>query len=125
MRTSLAVILASSLLIPVAANASDMGGSTPSIRVSTGVTAPSVINSGDFTVSADAMSGLSVDRPAVVLALKVNEKGMAEDVHVVHSVNARVDEQVLEAVRDFRFKPATLNQQPVPVDLHLTVVVQR
>jgi TonB family protein len=127
MRNSFKIILLSTMLAPVAiqANASDMGASTPAIRISTGVVAPAIINSGDFAVSADAMADVVVDRPAVVLALRVNEKGLAENVHVVRSVNPRVDAQVLAAARGFRFHPATLDQQPVPVDLHLTVVVQR
>ncbi len=127
MRNTLAVVLASSFLIPVAIHAStnDSVDSTPAIRITTGVTAPVVINSGDFTVTPDALSGVGAEKPAVVLALKVNEKGMAENVHVVRSVNYRVDAQVLAAARDFRFRPATLNNQPVPVDLQLTVVVQR
>ncbi len=127
MRNSLKVILLSTLLAPAAvtAFAADADVSAPTIRVSTGVVAPTVINAGDFAVSADAMSGVVLDRPAVVLALRVNEKGLAENVHVVRSINAKVDAQVLEAARGFRFRPATLDEQPVPVDLHLTVVVQR
>ncbi len=127
MRTPLAIILLSSLAVPSAvhANPSDEPASIASIRVTTGVIAPAVINSGDFTVSADALSGVYTDKPAVVLSLRVNEKGMAQNVRVVRSLNAKVDAQVLEAVRDFRFRPATLDQQPVPVDLQLTVFVKR
>jgi TonB family protein len=127
MRKSLTVILLSTLLAPAAvhANASDMAASTAPVRVTTGVVAPTVLNSRDFTVTSDALSGVGAEKPAVVLALRVNEKGMAENVRVVRSVNFRVDQQVLTAAREFRFRPATLNEQPVPVDLHLTVVVQR
>jgi len=127
MRAPLAVILLSSLLAPAAvyANSTDATPSVPAIRVTTGVIPPAVLNSGNFTVSADALSGVFIDKPSVVLALTVNEKGLAQDVHVVRSVNPKVDAQVLEAVREFKFRPATLDQQPVSVDLHLTVVVQR
>jgi hypothetical protein len=44
----------------------------------------------------------------------------ASNVRAVGSVNSRVDAQVLAAAREFRFHPATLDQQPVPVDLHLS-----
>jgi TonB family protein len=127
MRTSIAVVLLSSFLAPVAMYAApaEAAASGSAIRISTGVIGPAVINSSDFAVSADALSGVPVDNPAVVLALRVNERGITENVHVVRSVNSRVDAQVLQAVREFRFKPATLDQQPVPVDLNLTVVVQR
>src|ERR1700676_2239960 len=127
MRTSRAVFLASSMLLPasVHASAADSAATATPIRVTTGLVAPAVLNSGDFAVTSDALSGVGDERPAVVLALHVNEKGVAENVRVVRSVNFRVDQQVLAAARSFRFRPATLDQQPVPVDMQLTVVVQR
>lgn len=129
MRTPIAVILLSSLLIPASVQAyasdSDVGVSTPAIRITTGVIGPAVINARNFTVTADALNGVGVEKPEVVLALRVDEKGIAQNVRVVHSVNARVDAQVLSAARDFRFRPATLDNQPVAIDLNLTVVVQR
>lgn len=127
MRAPIAVILLTSLLAPAAvyANSSEAAASASPIRITTGVIAPAVLNSANFAVTSDALAGVGLDKPSVVLALKVNEKGFAEDVRIVRSVNPKVDLQVLEAVRDFRFRPATLDQQPVPVDLELTVVVQR
>ena len=127
MRAPIAVILLTSLLAPAAvyASASEATASASPIRITTGVIPPAVLNSANFSVTSDALAGVGLDKPSVVLALKVNEKGFAEDVRVVRSVNPKVDLQVLSAVRDFRFRPASLDQQPVPVDLELTVVVQR
>jgi len=127
MRAPIALILLSSLLAPAAvhADSNNANVAVPAVRVSTGVIPPVAINSRDFSVTSNALAGVGVDKPAVVLALKVNEKGLAQDVRIVRSVNPRVDAQVLAAARDFRFRPATLNQHPVPVDLELTVVVQR
>lgn len=127
MRAPLAALILTSLLTPAAvyANSAEAAASVPPIRITTGVVPPVVLNSGNFTVTSDALAGVGLDRPAVALALKVNEKGLTENVHVIRSVNPRVDAQVLEAVRNYRFRPATLDQQPVPVDLELTVVVQR
>lgn len=125
MRSSLAVILLSSMLVPAAAHAAEPSASVPAIRVTTGVVPPVVLNSNDFTVSADAMSTVLTLRPSVVLALTVNEEGRTENVRLVKSVNPKVDEQILNAARDFRFRPGMLDDQPVPVDLQLTVLVQR
>ena len=36
-----------------------------------------------------------------------------------------LDERVMDAVRQFHFSPARLDDQPVPVDLTLNVVVKR
>jgi TonB family protein len=127
MRAPLAAILLTSLLAPAAvyANSSEAAAAGSPVRITTGVVPPAVLNSGNFTVTSDALAGVGLDKPAVVLALKVNEKGFAENVRVVRSVNPRVDMQVLDAVRSYRFRPATLDQQPVALDLELTVVVQR
>lgn len=125
MRSTLALALLSSLLVPVTAHAVEAAGSVPAIRVTTGVVSPVLLNSNNFSVSADAMSAVVSPRPSVVLALTVNEKGHAENVRIVKPVSPKIDEQVLTAARAFQFRPATLNQQPVAVDLTLTVVVQR
>jgi TonB family protein len=123
MRAPLAAILLTSLLAPAAVYASSADAAP--VRLTTGVVPPAVLNSSNFTVTSDALAGVGIDKPSVVLALKVSEKGLAENVRVVRSVNPRVDAQVLEAVRGFKFRPATLDQQPVALDLELTVVVQR
>ncbi len=127
MRAPLTAILLTSLLAPATlfANSTEPAAATPPVRITTGVIPPVVLNSGNFTVTSDALSGVGIDKPAVVLALKVNEKGYAENVRILRSVNPRVDVQVLDAVRSFRFRPATLDQLAVPIDLELTVMVQR
>lgn len=127
MRAPLAAILVTSFLAPAAvyANSTESVAATTPMRITTGVVPPAVLNSGNFTVTSDALAGVGIDKPAVVLALKVNEKGYAENVRVVRSVNPKVDMQVLEAVRNYRFRPATLDRQPVPINLELTVMVQR
>lgn len=126
MRAPLAVMLLTSLLAPAAVYAnSDSTPSASAVRVTTGVIPPAVLNSANFSVTSDALSGVGLERPAVVLALTVDEKGSTQNVRVIRSVNPKVDAQVLAGVRDFKFRPATLDHQPVSVDLDLTVVVQR
>lgn len=127
MRAPIAAILLTSLIAPAAlyANSTESAAASAPVRITTGVVPPAVLNSGDFTVTSDALAGVGIDKPAVVLALEVSEKGYAENVRVVRSVNPKVDMQVLEAVRNYRFRPATLDQQPVPINLELTVMVQR
>lgn len=127
MRAPVAAMLLSCLLAPGAVHASSGEADTPApaIRITTGVIPPVVLNSSNFTVTSDALAGVGLDKPSIVLSLKVDEKGYTQNVRVVRSINPRVDAQVLEAVRDFRFRPATLDQQPVPVNLQLTVVVNR
>jgi TonB family protein len=126
MRSFAAIILvASSLIAPAAASAAAAANSSHPARVSTGVVSPTVLNLENVSISPRALSTVTTPNPAVVVALKVDEKGYARDAHVVESVSPQVDAQVLRVVNDFRFRPATLDQQPIAVDMELTVHVQR
>ena len=55
----------------------------------------------------------------------VDQKGKAAGIQVVKSINPTLDANVVNAVREFRWNPATLNSQPVATNLTLNVVVQR
>jgi len=61
----------------------------------------------------------------VVLKLNVGEDGQARDIEVVRSESTSLNAPVIEAVRKFRFRPATLDKQAIEVPLNLTVTVQR
>jgi len=126
------ILVASLLLLPslfpAAASASkpaDDSSSTPSLRVSSGVTNPVLLNAGDVHIAANVRDRIIPNEATVVLSLNVDENGRPQDVQIVKSVNKMLDERVMEAVRQFHFNPARLNDQPVPVDLTLNVVVKR
>jgi TonB family protein len=57
----------------------------------------------------------------VVVSFTVDESGKPQNVHLAKSVNPVVDERVLNAVRQYRYSPATLNDQKVAVDINLQV----
>jgi TonB family protein len=61
----------------------------------------------------------------VVLTLNVDASGQPQDVQVVKSPNHILDQPVSAAIRQTRFRPAMLDNQPVATDLTLTVVVQQ
>jgi TonB family protein len=61
----------------------------------------------------------------VVLTLTVDEQGKAQNIQLVKSTNPVIGERVVDAVQKFRWRPATLDKQPVPLDLTLNVEVQR
>lgn len=118
----------SSLTLPAAAFAStpvdDATAPTP-IRVSTGVTQPVLVNSAYLSVPA----GYSIDdipnNAQVGLTLTVNEKGQPENIQVTKSYSKFWDARVIETVREFHFKPATVDNQPTPVDMNLVVNITR
>lgn len=102
--------------------------STPaSVRpISTGVIAPELVYSTRIAIPVSEMSASITPVDAkVVLKLNVDQAGKASDIHVLKSVNQDVDERVVEAVRQFRWQPATLDYQTIPMEMNLVVVVHR
>jgi TonB family protein len=128
-RIFVATILLSSLALPAAAVASqpakeDGSAPTPAPPISSGVTAPRILRSTDVQVSSDIAATLRGDS-TVVLQLNLDQQGKPADIQVVKSINPILDADVIDAVRQFRWSPATLNKLPVATDLTLNVVVQR
>jgi len=121
-------IMLPSLILPAAAFAStpvdDATAPTP-IRVSTGVTQPVLVNSAYLEIP----DGYSIDAiPSDVqvgLSLTVNAKGQPENIQVTKSFNKFWDARVIETVREFHFKPGTVDNQPTPVDMNLVVNISK
>jgi TonB family protein len=129
MRRILAISsLLSSLVLPAAAFAStpvdDASAPTP-IKVSTGVSEPVLVNS----VSLDIPEGFTIDSlppdAQVSLFLTIDEKGQPENIQVTKSYSKFWDARVIDTVREFHFKPATVDNQPTPVDMNLVVNIAR
>jgi TonB family protein len=127
------ILVASLMLVPMflpaaavaSQSAGDSSASTPARPLSTGVTLPKIVYTTDVSVSPDTFDQLSPSEAKVVLSLAVDAQGKAQNVQVVNSVNSKLDEHVIDAVRQFRWRPGTLDHQPVPVDLNLIVYVRR
>lgn len=60
----------------------------------------------------------------VEVYLWVDENGNPQHVKVVRGVGMGLDEKAVEAIRQYKFKPATLNGKPVTVDLYIEVRFQ-
>jgi TonB family protein len=60
----------------------------------------------------------------VHLYLWVEKNGTPSHIRVIDGTGTGLDEKAVEAVRQYRFKPATLNGQPVIVDLYIDVNFQ-
>ncbi len=58
-----------------------------------------------------------------VMTLIVDEHGMPQNVHVIRSLGMGLDEKALEAVRQYRFKPARNKKDGKPVAVMITVEV--
>lgn len=88
-----------------------------------GVTVPQAIYSPEPSFSDEARKAKY--QGMVMLVLVVGTDGRTYDIHVGQSLGMGLDEKAIEAVSHWRFKPATLNGQPVAtriaveVDFHL------
>ena len=49
---------------------------------------------------------------------------MPQNVHVLHGVGMGLDEKAVEAVKQYRFKPAKENGKPVAVEMNVEVNFQ-
>ena len=126
-RNLIPALLLGSMLFPVAAVASqtkaDASLSTPNLRVSTGVVAPAVLDTVQVTVPQDA-SFQSIPAGAQVgLTLTVDQNGRPRNIQVVKPLNAYWDASVVNAVSHFRFRPGTIDNKPIPVNVNLTVTI--
>lgn len=57
----------------------------------------------------------------VILELIINEDGSVSDVRVIKPLPFGLDQAAVEAVRQFRFEPATLSGKPIPVIYNITM----
>jgi TonB family protein len=89
---------------------------------STGIQPPQVIKSAN-PVFPDAVKNLGYPaRSTVHIIVKVD--GTAGDPYIVQAAGLGLDEEALRAVAQYRFKPATQNGKPVPVQLNIEVNFQ-
>ena len=120
-------IILSSMLLPAVANASsstdDVAASTPNLRVSTGVTAPSLAQNISIQIP-DGLSRSFVPMDTSVgLSLTVDSSGKAQDVKVVKSSNPYWDARVVDAIQKSHFRPGKVDNTPIPVEMNLTVTL--
>ncbi len=89
------------------------------MAVGGGVTAPVVIHKvePEFTDQARRVKFQGV----ASVGLIVDAQGNPEGVHVVHPLGMGLDQKAVEAVRQYKFKPAMFKGHPVPVQMVIEV----
>lgn len=60
----------------------------------------------------------------VVLSIIVDRQGNPQDIRVVRALGMGLDQKAVEAVRQYKFKPAMENGRPVPVEINIEVNFQ-
>jgi len=126
MRRIIAAIMLSSMALSAAAATSKPANDADSTSVrpvSTGVTAPRLVYSSRINISSSELPTTSGGR--VVLKFRLDTTGTPQSIHVIEPLTQSLDARIVDAVRQFRWSPAVLNNQTVPIDMNLVVQVQR
>jgi TonB family protein len=84
-----------------------------------GVSAPVLIYDPDPEFSDEARRAKY--QGVCVVGLIVDAQGNPQNVHVVRPLGMGLDEKAVEAVRQYKFKPAMLKGRPVPVEINIEV----
>ena len=114
-------VLESRLVSPSAVNPAASAAVVPPTSV---LLEPKLIKWSDIAedqhVSDD---GARYHERAITVSMIVNEKGLPTDLKIVNSDDPLLNQEVLEAVAQYRFAPATLNSKPTAVPLSLKIRV--
>ena len=102
-----------------AAAPSGPGGMAQGATPRAGTRPPAVLSAPNPTYTEEARQNkVSGD---VVIALTVDEHGLPQDVRVKRGLGSGLDEKAVEAVRQYKFKPATRDGVPVATHLFINV----
>ena len=91
-------------------------------HVGGGVSEPELIYKVDPEFSEEARKAKFMG--IVLVNLIVDTRGMPQNVHILRGVGMGLDEKAVEAVRQYRFKPAMESGHPVPVQVNVEVNFQ-
>jgi TonB family protein len=119
-----AVTLAASAATPKPVTGTSAATTVIPHSVSTGITGPQLVHQATVHISADSALSTYPNPARMLLRLSLDNTGNPTSISVIRSISPRVDAQVVKAVRDFHWHPATLDNQNIPVDVNLIVEVQ-
>jgi TonB family protein len=106
---------------PLAAPAA--AGTTTTFRVSTGVVPPHLVHTVDVASTQDWEWTVAGPERTAEVSMTVDATGKPTDLKIVKSAGVDLDPNVLEAVSQYRFTPATVSHQVAPMDVDLTINV--
>ena len=91
-------------------------------KIGGGVSAPVVIFSVEPEFSEEARKAKVAGN--VLVSIIVDASGHPQHVRVIRGIGMGLDEKAVEAVRQYRFKPAMMNGKPVAVEVNFDVNFQ-
>lgn len=93
------------------------------LHVSTGVVAPKLISTVDIISDRSAAYETPTSDRKIVVSMIVEKDGKPTDVKIVQSINPVMDHNVLQAVKQYRFTPGTVDNQPVASSHNLEIII--
>ncbi len=109
----------------VEASKVEPASTTTTPPVSTGVSAPSILNLDSIQLPPGSLARTIGGEATVVLALTVDRTGNPYNVHVVQSAGEGIDSRVVAGVQQAHFRPGRLNNEAIPMAMSLVVRVER
>lgn len=103
--------------------ASDNAAAPTAVRVSSGVTAPVLVHTVDVDRE-HILNNVAPEDRVVKIGMTVDASGTPTDVKVLQASDRFTDEAIVSAVKQYRYKPATLNGSAVPMGVTLNVKFQ-
>ena len=91
-------------------------------QIGGGVSAPVVLFAPEPEFSEEARKAKAAGN--VLVYLQVDAQGRPTHVRVLRGIGLGLDEKAVEAVRQYKFKPALENGKPVPVEMNVEVNFQ-
>ena len=91
-------------------------------KIGGGVSSPELIYKVDPEFSEEARKAKFMG--IVLVNLIVDQNGNPQNVHVLRGVGMGLDEKAVEAVKQYKFKPAREGGKPVAVELNVEVNFQ-
>jgi TonB family protein len=88
-------------------------------KIGKGVAPPRVLNQHEPEFSEEAREAKY--QGVITLTLVVDESGNARDIQITSPIGMGLDEKAVAAVSDWKFRPATKDGQPVPVQIAVEV----
>jgi protein TonB len=126
-RILVASLLSSFALTAAAADTKPLNdASTPATlpAVTTGVTAAQLRYAAKIELPYTPELADTPNPAKMVLKVNVDDTGSPTHVEVVQPLSPTIDARVVQAVRQFRWRPAVLDNQTIPIDVNLIVEVQ-
>jgi TonB family protein len=93
-------------------------------RISTGVVKPKLIRTVPLEAGSASAKGLTSGPVEAVVSLTVDKTGKTENLKIEKSAGAELDREILAAVSQYQYRPATVSGEPTAIPLYLHVVVR-